>query len=502
MNRNVYFFEAQISMGNCVYLPLVSGILQSYAQTFEVINDNYEFKPFIFMRDTPENMIKDVYEPYIIAFSISIWNHQLSLECAIRIKNEWPFCIIVFGGPQVTDTDKPYCDYIIKEEGEKKFVTLLGDLIGVTIDINNHNLENYPSPYTKGLYAQYLERYPNISFQAIIETNRGCPFTCSFCYWGQGFDEKKVRHHDLKHVEEEAEWIGRNKIKYIFVADANFGMYERDQEIAKIYVKVKEKYGYPEKIRVCYGKNKEENVFKTAKILHDAGMAKAVTLSKQSNSIVALDNIKRNNIKLSVYDNLCERYYKEGIPTYTELILGLPGETADSFKKGVAEVANSQTQLFVYHCTVLPNTEMCKEEYIRKYGLKTVRLPIAEIHGEIRRTGMVTEYEDIVIGTNTMTTEEWIDCAVFAWEAQLRNSFGINEIPQSEINRFYQIAENITNGYSRGQVDPLFGKIYWEPEEVAYLRIAHNNRWITGTIVQWAKENVIYGRKSAKKVRI
>ncbi len=497
--KKVYFFESQIPMENVVYLPLVSGILQAYAQTFHVLKESYAFQPFIFMRDTPENMLKDVKDPFLMAFSVCIWNHQISLTCAKMVKERYPECKIVFGGPQVLVDDKeryPFIDYIIQEEGEKKFVRLLASLLEEPLNVETHNLGNYPSPYTEGLYDRYIIERPDITFQAIVETNRGCPFTCSFCYWGQGFEEKKVRHHDLHHVQEEAEWIGRNKIKYIFMADANFGMYERDQEVAKIYVKVKEQYGYPEKIRVCYGKNKEENVYKTAKILHEAGLGKAVTLAKQSHSNEALSAIRRSNIKLDVYNNLALKYHAEGIPTYTEIILGLPGETLESFKRGVEEIIVTPTQLFIYHCTILPNTEMASPAYIEKHGIKTVRVPMTEIHGEIRKPGMVVEYEDIIVETATMPMKDWIECCVYSWMTQLVNSFGIDDVPFWVERWFQRIAVGITEGKSRGQTNTVYGNIYFEVEEMAYLLICEDKGIIPEDSVEWAKTNVIWNRKS------
>jgi putative methyltransferase len=241
-------------------------------------------------------------------------------------------------------------------------------------------------------------------------------------------------------------------------------------------------------------------VFKTALILHQAGLAKAVTLARQSNNKVALDNISRSNINLSVYDHLRERYHQEGIATYTEIILGMPGETKESFKQAISEIADSPTQLFVYHCTVLPNTEMADPSYIARHGIKTVRVPLTEIHGEIRKEEMVEEYEDIIIETATMSQEDWIECAVFAWSNQLTNSFGVEHIPDTAIERFYQIARGITKGHSRAQTDERFGNIYWEPEEMAYLHICYD-KGITGDMKEFAKKNVLWGRKSRVHVK-
>lgn len=500
MKKRVYFFESNIPMDKVIYLPLVSGILQAYAQSFPTLNSTYEFMPFIFMRNTPEEMIRSVVGPDVFCFSVCIWNHQLSLAVAKLVKQRWPECKIVFGGPQVLVDDKtryPFIDYIVQEEGEKKFVQFLHYLIGINSSlVVVDNLQSYPSPYTLGLYEPVIKAYPEMTFQAIVETNRGCPFTCTFCYWGQGFEEKKVRHHTLEHVREEAEWLGKNRIKYVFMADANFGMYDRDYEVAKIYCETKEKYGYPEKVRVCYGKNKEENVFKVATLMHSHDLTKAVTLARQSNNPQALENIRRSNIKLSVYDSLAVRYQEAGIPTYTEIILGMPGETKESFIKGIKEISEQPTQLFIYHCTILPNTEMCDPSYIAKHGIKTVRVPLAEIHGKIRDPRFVQEYEDIVIETNTMPMSDWIECAVQAWIVQLQQAFGVEDIPKGVIDRFYTIAENITKGYGRGQVDSRFGDIYWEPEELAYLIIENVRGNINGDMKEFARKNVLWGRKS------
>lgn len=501
--RKIYFFESNIPMDNTVYLPLVSGILRGYAESFMVLKMAYEFMPFIFMRDTPENMIKDVKDPFLMCFSVCIWNDQLSLAVAKLIKERFPKCIILFGGPQVLkDYPKtyPFIDHIITGEGEKQYIPYLAELIGMEIALPEYNIDDYPSPYTLGLYDYLLKEYPHMTFQAIVETDRYCPFGCEFCFWGQPTLTKKIKFHSLEYVAAEADWIGRNGIKYVFMANANFGMYERDQEVAQIYVRVKEKYGYPDKVRVCYGKNKIENVFKTALIMHEAKLGKAVTLARQSNSPAALAAIKRENIKLEVFDGLAMRYLNEGIPTYTEIILGLPGETLESFKASIADIIKTPTQLFIYHCTILNNTGMADPAYIEKYGIKTVRVPLTEIHCSIRKPEYVQEYENIIIGTNTMSIDEWIDGAVFSWMTQLKFVFDLEDLTETEewhsFIFFKRVALNITQGTSRAQVDKKFGDIYWEPEELAFLRIMDDRKLIQEDPKEFARKYVLWGRKS------
>ncbi|GAJ17119.1 unnamed protein product, partial [marine sediment metagenome] len=86
-------------------------------------------------------------------------------------------------------------------------------------------------------------------------------------------------------------WCGRNKIKYVFCADSNFGMLQRDIEIAEYFVKAKVKYGSPEKFRACYGKNAEETIYQIGKIFHQYDMGKGITLSRQSNDLETLPPI-------------------------------------------------------------------------------------------------------------------------------------------------------------------------------------------------------------------
>ena len=106
----------------------------------------------------------------------------------------------------------------------------------------------------------------NHNYQAIIETNRGCPFLCTFCYWGKGGSATKYRFRDLNTVFREIEYLGSKKVSYIFNADSNFGMHKRDYNIALKLVETKEKYGYPEGLGLVGGKT-QARIFKIASIL-------------------------------------------------------------------------------------------------------------------------------------------------------------------------------------------------------------------------------------------
>ncbi|KKK70036.1 hypothetical protein LCGC14_2928010, partial [marine sediment metagenome] len=272
-NKAVYFNEYNIRMESLSYLPLVSGLLRAHAETSEVIRREYTFEPFIYVNDAPQTILDRYDSPAVAAFSSFMWNEQLNLIVAREIKERWPDCLIVFGGPQVPHWPINYMhahtfiDVCVRAEGEEAFTEILERFVesrdfsgipGVAWWIPaepcqnegerpfSRDLDMFPSPYLEGIFDDLVTQD---NFQAIIETNRGCPFHCTFCYWGKGGLSRKYKYYGLDRVYQELEWCAKHEIKYIFNADSNFGMNKRDTEIANYLVALKERTGYPDKFR-------------------------------------------------------------------------------------------------------------------------------------------------------------------------------------------------------------------------------------------------------------
>jgi len=77
-----------------------------------------------------------------------------------------------------------------------------------------------------------------------LETNRGCPYGCTFCDWGAS-TMAKIRPIAMERVLEEIDYAGKHRISSIFVCDANFGILKRDAEIAEHIARVSRSTGYP-----------------------------------------------------------------------------------------------------------------------------------------------------------------------------------------------------------------------------------------------------------------
>jgi radical SAM superfamily enzyme YgiQ (UPF0313 family) len=533
--KRVYLNEYNILMEKTAYLPIAMGLLRAYAETSELICSEYEFMPFLYHLDVPSNILAQYEDPKVAAFSVSMWNEQLNLHIAREIKSRYPECLIVFGGPQVPHypaeyfAKYPFIDVTARGEGEEAFSEILirnlesrdfSGLAGVSFRHpqtgecvrstenrpQSRDLDIYPSPYLEGLYDQIVASRPDITFQAIVETNRGCPFPCAFCFWGQGGLSRKYRFHGMDRIKGELAWIAQNKIKYVFNADSNFGMHPRDREIAEILVETKKEFGFPEKFRTCFGKNTDDKIYEIAMLLHEHELEKGITLSRQSNDEKVLENIRRQNIKLSTYNNLQYRFNEGDVPVYSELILGLPGENYESWTRGIEEMlqAGIRNQLFVYLCQVFPNTELANLEYQKQFGIKTQRIILTEIHGKIRPSDLILEYEDIIVNTDAMSIDEWKRMALFSWTMMVLHSLKLGffvmqylvkrhgarytdfiayiadlKMPENqgaifreEVGHFRAQTEALLNGQGRGREMPEYGQLYWDEEEASFLRIS------------------------------
>lgn len=315
-----------------------------------------------------------------------------------------------------------------------------------------------PGKVTEVYDLANLTPFPNFFANGILVHN---------CYWAAGGLMTKYRFHSLDYVKNEVTWVGKNRIIYAFGADSNFGMHRRDFEIAEHMVAVKKQYGRPIRFRVCYGKNTDDKIFQVATILHDAQLEKGITLARQSNDETTLQNIHRANISLDTYRGLQKRFNDKGIPTYIELILGLPGETLDSWRKGIDECligADEKTSLFCYICQCLPNTDMCKPEYRAKHGIKTRFAKLTEIHGSERDQGLVQEYEELVVATGSMPHRQWRKAAKFSWMAMMLHTMKVAIYPLAWLWDRFQIPPSALVDKCIGNTTGVLGRLdeEWE----------------------------------------
>ncbi|MBO5432747.1 MAG: radical SAM protein, partial [Clostridia bacterium] len=423
--KNVYFVQANNVYGTEVkntYIPYSVGCIQAYCQKNEIISSEYRFGKFIYTREAPEKVIELLDNPFMVLFSCSVWNTEYNKTVAKAIKEAYPSCLITFGGHNVSNNenylrDNDFIDFLTHRFGEEPTEGILESLAtGKSLDeIPNISYRNeageivttayapqtgtdYPSPYLEGTFDEILK--DDIVFSALFETNRGCPNSCSFCDWGSL--KSKVRLFPMERVFAEIDWFVEHKIEFVFCTDGNFCLFNRDEEIADYIVHCKNTYGYPKMFRVCFTKNKFDFVFDIGTKFFKNGLDKAQTLSFQSMNEQVLKNVGRKNISTEKFRELMLKYNEINISTFSELILGLPGETYETFCEGVnILIENGQHYAInIYPCELLPNAEMGQKAYQEKFGIKSTRVPFKLIHSnESQKKDDIVEYSEYITST-------------------------------------------------------------------------------------------------------
>lgn len=540
--KNIYFVQANAVYGDTVkstYIPYAAGCIISYAMSVESIRNNYSFGRFIYTREDIDTAIETLEDPFIVGFSSSVWNNEYNKAFAKALKEKFPRCITVFGGHQINpDAYAAFSEYedadiLIHGGGEEAFAEILINLsLNKALDgINNISVKHrdgtiydgkrenpstpdYPSPYLNGTFDCILS--DGYDFSAIIETNRGCPNSCAFCDWG--ILRSKVRKFDINKVYAELEWLAHHKIEYVYCADANFGLFDRDMDITDKFIELKNRYGYPKKLKVNFTKNRCDFVGDISRKLSENDMGKSQTLSFQSVDDTVLSIIGRKNIDLKHFRQLLTMYAKDGIPTYSELILGLPGETYESFTKGLCTlIENGQHKsINIYPCELLPNSKLGSEEFIKKYDIKTTRLPFLQFHCKKENSG-ITEYSNLITSTSSMSREDWVDSYFFATLIQSFHCLDItreiaifmrtlHNLPYNDFYKkllsFVNTGDNSTlkciftrirkhiDGISLaknpiGFYDDRFGKISYEPDEHMFLSCVYESEKIYNEIKEF-----------------
>lgn len=426
------------------YLPYVAGLMQAYALRHAKAVQRYTFLAPIFQRGSPELQAAEARYADIIGFSTYVWNMQYSLHLAQHLKAESPQCLIIFGGPQVPDHAEDFLrahdfiDVVVHGEGEATFLALLEcwperqwqHIPGLSwLDSNGvfhhqekaarmRGLDDIPSPYLSGIYAPLLKAYPDERWLVLWETNRGCPFSCAYCDWGSA-TASRVNRFSEDRLKAEIQWFGKHKIHTVYCCDANYGLLPRDVALTDSLVTEHQKSSYPRVFYIQNTKNVTERAYLIQQKISQAGLNQAVTLSLQSVTPEVLEAIQRQNISLESYRELQHRFRANDVLTYTDMLVGLPGETFESFVHSVDQVIEEGQHHLIrfYNVYILPNAPMAQPDYRKKYALKTVTTLYAEPFAKVQSP--IVEYQEMLIASNSLSASDWSRCRTFAWWAEL-----------------------------------------------------------------------------------
>jgi hypothetical protein len=202
--------------------------------------------------------------------------------------------------------------------------------------------------------------------------------------------------------------------------------------------------------------------------------------------------------------DLQHRFARDGIETYNDLILGLPGETYHSFCEGANMLIESgqHTRIQFNILTVLPNAEMGDPDYQAKYGMEIVESEIVYFHGmKMESDDNVPETQELVVATHSTPREDWCRTCAFSWMTTLLHFNKLMQIPFIAVHAmtglpyremieafleadaatypiiagisdfFFSEAHAIQNGGHEFVYSPDWLGIYWNADEYVFIEL-------------------------------
>ncbi len=426
--------------------PLNVGFIASYCK--KLFGDAVEITLFKYIEDIDKAVNES--PPDILGLSNYCWSHSVSYEIFKMCKKSNPNVVTVWGGPNFPidfPSQKkfmkqyPEVDVYVPTEGETGFSNIVSLILKlaslenasetiqknpiegcISRDDNGEihysiptirisSLNEIPSPYQNGMMDKFFDG----KLTPMLQTNRGCPFHCTFCTDGRD-ETNKVNHFSIERVQSDIEYIAEHTPKNthsLHISDLNFGMYPRDLEICESLAKIQQKFNYPKYIKCTTGKNQKDKIINAIKKLNNS---LRVTMSVQSLDPDVLHNIRRDNISVDHMLALYPALKEANLQTTSEVILGLPGETFENHIQTLRDLVKARMDEIVVHtCMLLDGSEMGLPEERKKWEMKTKFRVLQRDFAELSNGKKVIEYEEVVVGSKTMTFEEYIELRVLAF---------------------------------------------------------------------------------------
>jgi radical SAM superfamily enzyme YgiQ (UPF0313 family) len=359
------------------HFSLAHGYLKAYAEKDQFIRDNVSIQIIDF--DVEKNDIRQVLfylakeHPAIVGFSCYCWNINTILDLSRYLKQHDPKIKLILGGPEVGPASEKYMqenpsiDVIVRGEGEVTFTEVLSSFLendktlamtrGITYRSKEGiltteprplltNLDEIPSPYLSGI----LKPRNEVTY---IETYRGCPYRCGFCYEGKNFSH--LRFFSEERVKNELALVMSNKtIRSFHIVDSVFNL--KKERLKKLTSIISET-------------NHNNTELRTVEIIAESVDQEVVQLLKKAH-VVSVETGPQtvNRETLHTINRYFDRdkfergvrlLLDEGIEVLTDLIIGLPGDNLFRFARSIRAMMNLKPSTIVFSILhVLPGTDL------------------------------------------------------------------------------------------------------------------------------------------------
>ena len=454
-NRTIVVYNPVRFLGDA-WLPVLWAQAKTYYQRHGAKLKDWHWAPCtadIFADDT--SAVKTYLEktqPDVFAVSLYVWNYTIAHEIAQWVKQRWPHCLIITGGPhQYLKHDQewfkkhPWIDASLPGDsyGELCFQEVLDNLDAQgSLDWNLVTDVCYPKgrsrlvthstkrasradraafDYDWSAFSQQLSELlqyivvakqynTNTKVLSIFETTRGCPYGCTFCDWGGGINTKVLkRSNDC--VKQDIDALCQLALDYVFISDANLGIFgQRDVDIMQYLAD--HRYQTTQTFKLGYGGfAKTENRLTHIRdilainIRHDLSHMGDIKISMQSLDAEVLKNIDRKNVSLDKQIELFRSI--PGVtnpPIYVEMILGLPGMNLDLFYHELDIFGSHNLSARWYPWELLPEAPAYSREYRQQHGIGVVTKKV-----EWWADANTSNLKEIVVSASSYTVDNYLE---------------------------------------------------------------------------------------------
>ncbi|MFH2204899.1 MAG: radical SAM protein [Elusimicrobiota bacterium] len=326
--------------------------------------------------------------PDVAAFSIFLWNAPRTLGLIELLKKDMPEVRIVVGGPEIPRKDvllkeffrsNPAVDICVCGEGEEPFRRLLlafaaqreltgieglayrenGRVVVAPPSRGPDNLEDIPSPYLTGA----LKVHGNSDRGMIcVESSRGCPLSCSYCDYHAG--RRSMRKFSLQRLRAELETLRREKFAgVIYITDPFLNIKKkRCQEVFRILQQYENRFLMELKAEHF----DDELIAELGKV-----PCATVAVGIQTTGEEALKNINRPFDIARCEENIAKIARFKNIRLDLEFILGLPGDSYESFKRSLDWALRfvPDVNFTLFDLVMLPNAPLA--DRVAEFKIKT-----------------------------------------------------------------------------------------------------------------------------------
>jgi len=351
------------------------------------------------------------HDPDMVGFSLYTWNSARALNLAHALKKAAPEILTLAGGPEVNrDGDfvlsaGKALDFLVRGEGEGTFVELLKSLNGrkgsgqgrvpqqLELELSKiYGLAYHPAAGLEAIAQEWVFNPPRPAIEDVnllpsvylsgalegflgrfmmIELSRWCPSKCTFCYYGrQDLPLGGKRYFETKRVRQELLFGLAHGVEQVHFVEANFNTLPH---LNQLYATIKET-GANRRIRF-YAEMRGEAIDEAeADKLADCNFG-IVECGLQSAVPEVLARVRRkNNLPRLVRGVHLLR--ERGIEVFLDAILGLPGDTLETFWQSLAFIGEQDLAPFdLFHLQILPGTQLKAEASAGQHGIEWQAAP-------------------------------------------------------------------------------------------------------------------------------